>query len=611
MARIVVCAIGTTGDVLPMLALAGGLRRQGHRVTVAVNPFFLSLARAAGLDARPCGPCFGPKEGRCSVTGGTGVDGFATSVKMRAQVAGLARQYKDLLAAAEGADLLVSSSLRHASVVVQRTMRIPWAVVSLHPAQYDLRAQGACLPPVPLAGAELLAFSPSFVSLDPEVHPGKRPSGFLFFDAAETPEGALAPDGSEFLEQDRPLLVLSLGCSTWVRPGRLIRLATVAAADLGCRLVVQHGWTLLDREDRSWLQTQSHVRLAGMLPHDGLFARATAVIHAGGIGLCAQTLRHGLPSLVLPHRLDQYVTARCILRTATGAALDPSKVCAGALARILAGKVLAPECCAAAQRMAKRLRGEDGLTAACAGIERLLERVRKRRSRPAPARAPRFDAAVVRSFGALQSETSLSIIVPCMGRLHHLKRTIRPALAQPGCEYILVDWSCPDRSGDWVEAHFPQARVVRVRSRERFHPSAARNAGARVARTEWLAFLDVDLILNARSVPLGRRAMQVGSYVVYPECCPGYAGILICRAVDFRIAGRYDETLTGYGMEDVDLANRLSWLGLWESHLDPSFALHIRHGNRQRGRFFSENMRQSQVRNVALVKAKIRDMSWL
>ena len=59
-----------------------------------------------------------------------------------------------------------------------------------------------------------------------------------------------------------------------------------------------------------------------------------------------------------------------------------------------------------------------------------------------------------------------SIVTTCMGRLDHLKESLPAMLAQPDSEVIVVDYSCPQGTGDYVAKHFPAARVVRVEGRE-------------------------------------------------------------------------------------------------------------------------------------------------
>src|SRR6188768_991614 len=51
--RVCITAIGTHGDVLPMLALAVGLKQASHEVRFATAPVYESQVRAAGVEFYP------------------------------------------------------------------------------------------------------------------------------------------------------------------------------------------------------------------------------------------------------------------------------------------------------------------------------------------------------------------------------------------------------------------------------------------------------------------------------------------------------------------------------------------------------------------------------
>jgi hypothetical protein len=69
----------------------------------------------------------------------------------------------------------------------------------------------------------------------------------------------------------------------------------------------------------------------------------------------------------------------------------------------------------------------------------------------------------------------LCFVTTCMGRLSALRHTVGPMLDQPArAGVVVVDYSCPDGSGAWVEANHPTDRVVRV-------PQNAREANRRIA----------------------------------------------------------------------------------------------------------------------------------
>ena len=46
----------------------------------------------------------------------------------------------------------------------------------------------------------------------------------------------------------------------------------------------------------------------------------------------------------------------------------------------------------------------------------------------------------------------ICIITTCMGRLAHLRQSLPSFTAQPDTSVVVVDYSCPERSGEWVES---------------------------------------------------------------------------------------------------------------------------------------------------------------
>jgi len=89
----------------------------------------------------------------------------------------------------------------------------------------------------------------------------------------------------------------------------------------------------------------------------------------------------------------------------------------------------------------------------------------------------------------------LSFVTACKGRLEHLKQTL-PKRIHPDCENIVVDWSCPDNCGDWVEENYPDVKVIRVPKQATFNHSKSRNVGFSHATGEFICQADADLIVN-------------------------------------------------------------------------------------------------------------------
>ncbi len=87
---------------------------------------------------------------------------------------------------------------------------------------------------------------------------------------------------------------------------------------------------------------------------------------------------------------------------------------------------------------------------------------------------------------------SVSVVIPAHDAMPELIEAVESVLAQdrPADEVIVVDDRSKDGSGDAVRARFGDR--VRVLAGAFGSAAAARNAGWRAARGEWIAFLDAD-----------------------------------------------------------------------------------------------------------------------
>jgi glycosyltransferase involved in cell wall biosynthesis len=171
----------------------------------------------------------------------------------------------------------------------------------------------------------------------------------------------------------------------------------------------------------------------------------------------------------------------------------------------------------------------------------------------------------------------LCLITTCKGRLLHLQQTLGPATRQPRCSCVVVDYACPDGSGDWVEQHYPTAKVVRVSDQGFLNLSRARNAGAAAAEADWLCFFDADVILSPHFAERLLPGLQAGHYYVAEPWTRHLTGTFICSRSDFQRVGGYDEVFQGWGEEDVDLYSRLGLHGVRQNGFDRELISPIQH----------------------------------
>lgn len=185
--------------------------------------------------------------------------------------------------------------------------------------------------------------------------------------------------------------------------------------------------------------------------------------------------------------------------------------------------------------------------------------------------------------------TSLSLITTCKGRLAHLRETLPLFCAIPDTEVILVDYGCPEGSGDWAAAHFPQVRVVRVTDDPGFNPSRARNIAAREATADYLFFVDADIRVAPEAHEVIAQAVNPNRFVTVDATENGneIRGTCVVPRAKFEAVRGYDEVLKNYGMEDTELYDRLMDFGVDDGFIPPGPFRAIAHGDDLRVRFFT------------------------
>lgn len=212
-----------------------------------------------------------------------------------------------------------------------------------------------------------------------------------------------------------------------------------------------------------------------------------------------------------------------------------------------------------------------------------------------------------------------SIITTCMGRLDHLKESLPRMLEQPDAEVIVVDWSCPQNTTDYVAKHFPKARVVKVEGKEVFSNWAARNAGAGEAKGAVLIFCDADTVLQPNALEWIGDQLKPGTFGHFSRNATtkfnttrlrlGYnqlRGFHAVPAQAFRKFGGYDDVLEGYAAgADTDLETRMVIFGFKRLVIDPEIVERVvEHDNEDRFRHHKMAIRTSYAAGYFYRKAK-------
>jgi hypothetical protein len=201
----------------------------------------------------------------------------------------------------------------------------------------------------------------------------------------------------------------------------------------------------------------------------------------------------------------------------------------------------------------------------------------------------------------MAADPRLSIVTCCKGRLEYLKRALPTFVEQSESEVIIVDYDCPDRTKDWVAAHFPTVRVAIVTEVPIFNVSRARNLGARLARAPWLAFCDADNVLAPSFASEVLARMVPGVYLRTLRNTPSGPKRrpipLVCEAATFWAVGGYDDAFRSWGLEDVELVYRLNQSGIKEARDAAVLVETLPHSNAARSAYYEHTIDVSSTIN--------------
>jgi UDP:flavonoid glycosyltransferase YjiC (YdhE family) len=417
MARIVISTVGSLGDLHPFIALALGLRERGHQVTFAVERGFTERMTAEGFSVAPLASDLSALPAPLARQMVTSDDLFA-SLRIIArdyQGPSLAANIRALRDACANADLLIGAAGQVAASAVAELTGVRWMTVALSPSissafvaptpeLAQLRGPLARLAnraawtlgglaiarasdgPLNVARAEvglpprqrLLQdgnFSPLLTAIAwsgacfprPEDWPENvEITGFLFWDAAD--DWREPAELTAFLAADaqKPIVAVSSGSlggdvGDAFTPFFAVSIAAIHAA--GARaLVIGAGSAYHASSDDPYTYQIAYA------PFSKIYPRCGAVIHHGGAGTVAQSLRAGVPTLIAPWGADQPFHGAILEHLGVGRVIVRKRYTESRVQDILSEFLTQNTYRARAKELAAAIAHEDGVTRLCERI---------------------------------------------------------------------------------------------------------------------------------------------------------------------------------------------------------------------------------------------------
>jgi UDP:flavonoid glycosyltransferase YjiC (YdhE family) len=214
----------------------------------------------------------------------------------------------------------------------------------------------------------LAMFSEVLAEPQPDWPPRTHITGFPFHDADEVDAPAMRALDA-FLAEGPPPIVFTLGSSAVFDARNFYLQAVEIARRLGRRAVLLTG---RQAGDQGLGELSPHALATAYAPPSTVFPQAAAVVHQGGVGTLAQTMRAGRPMLVVPFSHDQPDNAERAEKLGIARSVPRAKFSVDRGVEALGDLRDDPREARAAKDGAARIAQEEGVGAACERIEALL-----------------------------------------------------------------------------------------------------------------------------------------------------------------------------------------------------------------------------------------------
>ncbi|KAG9121241.1 hypothetical protein FRC07_002884 [Ceratobasidium sp. 392] len=363
--------IGSRGDVQPYIALALGLMKEGHRVTIVTHEEYKAWCESWGVAHRTAG-------GDPGALMKLSVENRMFSPQFFKEGLGHFRQWLDDLLLeswkqCQDADVLIQSPSAMAGAHIAEALKIPlfhaftmqfysrpWTRTNDYPHAF-------MTPPVEISGSFnystyvlfdnvfwqatsgqinrwrrkhlglpstdmyhlaqtkipfIYNFSPAVV---PKPLDWKDPitiSGYWFLDDADLdwkPSQELNDFINKARADNKPLVYIGFGSIVVPNPKAMTKSIVKAVLKSDVRAILSKGWSArMSKHTGPEIELPPEVFSVDKIPHDWLFPKIDAALHHGGAGTTGASLRAGIPTLIKPWFGDQFFWATRVMKLGAG-----------------------------------------------------------------------------------------------------------------------------------------------------------------------------------------------------------------------------------------------------------------------------------------------------
>ncbi|MFC1938935.1 glycosyltransferase [Chloroflexota bacterium] len=174
----------------------------------------------------------------------------------------------------------------------------------------------------------------------------------------------------DFIQQGERPIFISFGSAGWSEEhgGTLMETLFNAVINAKVRAVI------IPNSDIKCNNVPSSICLINDVPYDWMFSKVSCVVHHCGLGTTAEVLKAGIPSVPVPHIIDQFRWAKRVYSLGVATRPIPRKqLTTGTLSQAITQALENREFRKNTYKLAKKLQKEDGLQSAVEAIEHIIQ----------------------------------------------------------------------------------------------------------------------------------------------------------------------------------------------------------------------------------------------
>ncbi len=330
MKKTAIFTMGTRGDVQPYIFLSKELMKNGYEVTLGSHPCWRKLIEEAGIRFAPIGPDIDIEKEAAAIRGKVSNPVLSMLKTMNFVFRIIQESTTEIYEVCKGQDIIIVSHSQMGAVeagvlgipTVNVTLQTEMIGEKLRPQTFKDKVVGGIiakqvakpynkirrvygLKPVKSADEimserlNLIPISRYVVKRNPYWEDKNVLTGYWYDEETE-----FVPDEKlrDFIASGDKPVILALGAMSFEDKSEKEKLDMFVNAfkKTGCRAIIQG----FQKTMQDYVLPEN-MMACGNVPHSWLFRQGKFVIHHCGFGTSAATLVYGIPSIPVPHVLDQ------------------------------------------------------------------------------------------------------------------------------------------------------------------------------------------------------------------------------------------------------------------------------------------------------------------